>query len=142
MISLFCLSGAGDTWFKVVEKTVHTLHMHMDKAPEDEPQMLTRGQIEALRRRKTLQAQDEIKKLQVEAKAGDKEDLVDQATLAASKKKMKEWMRGHRLQDYVADVTRIAGECVASLPSLRAHEPLPDLACWLAGTSCQAICST
>jgi len=42
----------------------------------------------------------------------------DQETLAASKKEMKEWLRGHRLQNYAADVTRIAGECVASLPSL------------------------
>ena len=41
-----------------------------------------------------------------------------QETLLASKKEMKDWMRGHRLHDYAADVTRIAGECVASLPSL------------------------
>ena len=53
-------------------------------------------------------------KLEAEAREADQE------TLVASKKEMKEWMRGHRLHDYAADVTRIAGACVASLPSLSA----------------------
>ena len=67
--------------------------------------------------------------------ASQKDDQEDQETLAASKKEMKEWLRGHRLQNYAADVTRIAGECVASLPSLSDLDMNPCLTgpCLLAG---------
>ena len=61
----------------------------------------------------------EAKKLESEAREEDYQ------TLAASKKEVKEWLRSHRLQDYVAEVTRIAGSCVA-LCLRWAREPWPD----------------
>merc|ERR1712072_1497686 len=56
----------------------------------------------------------EVKKLEAEAagKTAVESKKEDQETLLASQKEMKEWLRGHRLHDYAADVTRIAGENV------------------------------
>ena len=54
-------------------------------------------------------AEADLKKLEAEA-AGK--------TVVESKKEMVEWLRSNRLHDYATDVTRIAGECVASMPWL------------------------
>ena len=87
-------------------------------------------QVAALKKVES-EAQFALRKLKAEDAAevettDHKSKKEDQDTHAASQKEMKEWLRSHRLQDYAADVTRIAGACVASAFTWLEH----DLACW------------
>ena len=59
-----------------------------------------------------LKAEDAAEAETIDQKALAASEKQDQEILAASQKEMQEWLRGRRLQDYAADVTRIAGGCV------------------------------
>ena len=72
-------------------------------------------QVAALKKVES-EAQFALRKLKAEDAA--EVETTDHKALIASQKEMKEWLRGHRVHDYAADVTRIAGEYVTTLFSL------------------------